>query len=291
MKKDWITQEIVSETGNKLVEEMGLQPDEVTGYQVAQALGKASANGSVMDKVRAWQNAEREARVGYSVELPTEALTALNNFAEEQKTAFITIATRLVSDGYNDIQRAADLKNAGITKLANQAQTARKEVIDQLVETDDKLDAARGEIDALTTKLETVQQQLASLEVTNATLRELIASSLRNLPGVVSQLQHQASVSVAKQSTTTERPRSPSKGNPMPGEVSQSGEVANTQNAEGLGSGNGKLDALPLNLSGSERGKAAVEPDGIPGPVAKPTETSDASPNSAGFQLDGEGRS
>ena len=179
MKKDWITQEQVNETAEKLMVEKSLRPDEITGHSVARALGKKSANYSILEKTREWRDMKRAELEGPAVDVPSEALEAVTKVIDDHGAALITKVNKVLNDGYNVIQAAADLKNVAITKIASDARVAAEEIMEVLAHTEAELEQVRAERDKWEAKSRAAEKEVSDLRANVATLRDLIAQHLQ----------------------------------------------------------------------------------------------------------------
>ena len=176
MRKDDLTQEVVSKTAEMLMVKKNLRPGEVTGYAVGKALGKAGGNHSVQSKVQIWRRAKEAELARPVVQVPSAAKDALKKVVDDQAEAFLEAAFKVLSDGYTAMQAAAELKNAAITQVASDADLVRQDLMNTLEQTEADLERACAERDEWEAKFKAAEKEASDLHASNATLRELFAA-------------------------------------------------------------------------------------------------------------------
>lgn len=168
---------LICAAADKIVEETGVSPSEVSGYAVSMAAFGRKPNGDFYIHFEEWLKLRRAVPGAPPADMPAEAAAELEQWTEHLKAQIMQRVTGIVRDVAGSFDQTTAMRVAALERLnADQARRSQA-VITTLVETEAELGEAQVRIVALSDELrqqrEQVQRLLGRLDERDALLDAL----------------------------------------------------------------------------------------------------------------------
>ena len=159
---------MICAAGNRIVEETGVNPSEVTGYAVSMAAFGRKPNGDFYALFEEWLRQRRAVPGAPPVDMPAEAAAELEQWADNLKAQIMQRVTGIVRDVAGSFEQTTAMRVVALEHLCADQSRRNQEVLGTLVDTEAELEFARAQIAALTGELQQernrVQRLLGRLE-------------------------------------------------------------------------------------------------------------------------------
>lgn len=159
---------MICAAGNRIVEETGVNPSEVTGYAVSMAAFGRKPNGDFYALFEEWLRQRRAVPGAPPVDIPAEAAVELEQWADHLKAQIVQRVTGIVRDVAGSFEQTTAMRVVALEHLCADQSRRNQEVLGTLVDTEAELEMARAQITALTGELQQernrVQRLLGRLE-------------------------------------------------------------------------------------------------------------------------------
>lgn len=165
---------LICAAADKIVEETGVSPSEVSGYAVSMAAFGRKPNGDFYVHFEEWLKLRRAVPGAPPADMPVEAAAELEQWADHLKAQIMQRVTGIVRDVAGSFDQTTAMRVGALERLnADQARRGQA-VIGTLVETEAELGEAQARIMALSDELrqerEQVQRLLGRLDERDALL-------------------------------------------------------------------------------------------------------------------------
>ncbi|ONF97017.1 hypothetical protein [Sphingomonas jeddahensis] len=168
---------LICAAADRIVEETGVSPSEVTGYAVSMAAFDRKPNGDFYALFEEWLKLRRAVPGAPPADMPAEAAAELEQWTEHLKAQIMQRVTGIVRDVAGSFEQTTAMRVGALERLnADQARRGHA-VIATLVETEAELGEAQARIAELSDELrkerEQVQRLLGRLDERDALLNVL----------------------------------------------------------------------------------------------------------------------
>lgn len=159
---------MICAAGNRIVDETGVNPSEVTGYAVSMAAFGRKPNGDFYALFEEWLKQRRAVPGAPPVDMPAEAAAELEQWTDHLKAQIMQRVTGIVRDVAGSFEQTTAMRVVALEHLCADQSRRNQEVLGTLVDTEAELEMARTQIAALTGELQQernrVQRLLGRLE-------------------------------------------------------------------------------------------------------------------------------
>ena len=159
---------MICAAGNRIVDETGVNPSEVTGYAVSMAAFGRKPNGDFYALFEEWLKQRRAVPGAPPVDMPAEAAAELEQWTDHLKAQIMQRVTRIVRDVAGSFEQTTAMRVVALEHHCADQSRRNQEVLATLVDTEAELEAAGARVAALTGELQQernrVQRLLGRLE-------------------------------------------------------------------------------------------------------------------------------
>lgn len=166
---------------DKIVEEKGISPSEVSGYAVSMAAFGRKPNGDFYGLFDEWLKQRQAIPGSPPVDMPADAAAELEQWTNHLKAQIMQRVTGIVRGVAGSFEQTTTMRVIALERLCADQARRNRGVIETLVETEAELDNAQARIYELTDDLrqerEQVQRLLGRLEERDALFHALQPSA------------------------------------------------------------------------------------------------------------------
>ena len=159
---------MICAAGDKIVNETGVNPSEVTGYAVSMAAFGRKPNGDFYTHFEQWLKQRRAVPGAPPVDMPAKAAAELEEWSDQLKAQIMQRVTAIVRSVAGTFEQTTTLRVVALERLCADQSRRNQEVLGTLVDTEAELETARTQIAVLTGELQQerdrVQRLLGRLE-------------------------------------------------------------------------------------------------------------------------------
>lgn len=154
---------LICATADRIVEETGVSPSEVSGYAVSQAAFDRKPNGDFYTLFDEWLKLRRAVPGAPPADMPAEAAAELEQWTDHLKAQIMQRVTGIVRDVAGSFEQTTAMRVGALERLNAEQVRRGQEVIATLKETEAELNEAQGRIAALSAELKQEREQVQRL--------------------------------------------------------------------------------------------------------------------------------